>query len=204
MGGRRCRLGRMVTMSALTMQLFFSMLAVVALAGAALLLASRLLGDRVGVLREFEATVAPSAIWLAWLVAATCVAGSLYFSEVVHLRPCRLCWYQRFAMYPLAVVLIGLALTGNRWLRRYARIAALVGLAISSWHYLVEWFPSLEPSNVCALDNPCTTVWFRRMGFATIPFMSLSGFLAITFLLGARPAVETEADAEFDDLVGAE
>ena len=169
------------------MQLFFSVLAVVALAGAVLLLAARLIGSRVPLLREFEATIAPSAVWLAWLVAATAMAGSLYFSEVVHLRPCRLCWYQRFAMYPLVLALAGYALTKNRWFRRYARVGAGVGIAISTWHYLVEWFPSLEPSNVCEIANPCTTVWFRRMGFVTIPFMALSGFLAITFLLLSRP-----------------
>jgi len=176
----------MEPMSALTMQLFFSMLAVIALAGAVLLLAARLLGTRVPALRAFEAMIAPSAVWLAWLVAATCMAGSLYFSEVVHLRPCRLCWYQRFAMYPLVLVLLVVAVSKNRWARRYARLAAGIGVGISSWHYLIERYPSLEPSNVCELSNPCTVIWFERMGFVTIPFMALCGFLAISFLLAAR------------------
>ena len=43
---------------------------------------------------------------LAALVAAVATAGSLYLSEGAHLVPCRLCWYQRTMMYPLAVILI--------------------------------------------------------------------------------------------------
>ena len=34
------------------------------------------------------------------------MAGSLYFSEVANYVPCRLCWFQRIAMYPLAVILL--------------------------------------------------------------------------------------------------
>lgn len=173
-------------MSRVTMQLFFSLLALVALGGAVLLLAARLLGRRVPALRTFEETVAPSGIWLAWLVAAVAMAGSLYFSEIAELRPCRLCWYQRYAMYPLVAVLPLAAVTGNRWFRRYGLLSAGVGACISTWHYLVEWFPDLEPSNVCEIANPCTTVWFRRMGFVTIPFMALCGFVSILFLLTAR------------------
>ena len=30
------------------------------------------------------------------------MAGSLYFSESANFVPCKLCWFQRIAMYPLA------------------------------------------------------------------------------------------------------
>ena len=49
------------------------------------------------------AAVDDAALWIAFLVAATATAGSLYFSEVADFVPCRLCWFQRIAMYPLAV-----------------------------------------------------------------------------------------------------
>lgn len=184
------------TTANLRMQLFFAILALVALAGAVFLVAARLGGRRSAVLDEFATVVGSASVALAWLVAAVATLGSLYFSEVAGLPPCRLCWYQRAAMYPLVVVLAVHGLTGWRPARWYALASASVGLCISAWHYLVEWFPSLEPSNVCALDNPCTTVWFRRMGFVTIPFMAGCGFAAIiALLLTRRPAAE-EADAE--------
>jgi disulfide bond formation protein DsbB len=104
-------------------------------------------------------------------------------------------------MYPLVPALAVAAVTRSRWARRYGLLAAGIGACISAWHYLVEWYPSLEPTNVCSLSNPCTTVWFRRMGFVSIPFMALCGFLAILGLLTMRsaPAEFDETDHELED-----
>ena len=56
--------------------------------------------------RELMRVVDDAALWLAFIVAAVATAGSLYFSEVANYVPCRLCWFQRIAMYPLAVILL--------------------------------------------------------------------------------------------------
>jgi disulfide bond formation protein DsbB len=49
----------------------------------------------------------PESLWhplfLAWLTSLVATLGSLFFSEVMLLPPCILCWYQRICMYPLAV-----------------------------------------------------------------------------------------------------
>ena len=58
-----------------------------------------------------------NALWGAWTVAAIAVAGSLFFSEVSHFVPCRLCWFQRICMYPLVAILLAGAL------REEARVA---------------------------------------------------------------------------------
>ena len=46
----------------------------------------------------------PALPAVAWLQAVIATTGSLYFSEVMHLSPCTLCWYQRLMMYPLVFV----------------------------------------------------------------------------------------------------
>ena len=71
--------------------------------------------------------VAPVALPLATAVALTTSLGSLYLSEVAEFPPCILCWYQRIAMYPLAVILIVASLRRDRavWLRRAARRASV-------------------------------------------------------------------------------
>lgn len=127
------------------------------------------------------------ALRLAWLVAAVAMAGSLYLSEVRHFPPCTLCWYQRIAMYPLVVVL-GVAVLrrdlGGRW---YALPLALVGAAISAYHYQLERFPDQEQM-ACATAVPCTTIWFEQLGYITIPMMALSAFalIAVILTLGGR------------------
>jgi uncharacterized membrane protein (UPF0136 family) len=176
------------------MQLFFSLLALIALGGAVLLAAAallpRLTASRGGPLGVLRSTVAPYAVPLAALVAVTSMAGSLYFSEVANLVPCQLCWYQRIAMYPIAVILVAAAIRRDRSVRPYALTLAAVGVALSTYHYLIEWFPDLESDGVCSVTVPCTFVWFRRLGFITIPFMALCGFLAVIALLTCRPEEE--------------
>ena len=45
------------------------------------------------------------AVFGAWLVAMVATLGALFFSEVMELPPCVLCWYQRIFMFPLVLLL---------------------------------------------------------------------------------------------------
>ena len=127
------------------------------------------------------------ALSLAWLIALTATLGSLYYSEVAHYVPCKLCWYQRIAMYPLAIVLGIAALRRDLDVRRYVVPVAAVGAAISIWHYLLEHFPSMSGSASCDPAAPCTVRWVWEFDFISIPFMALGGFASIaTLLLAAR------------------
>ena len=128
------------------------------------------------------AVIRPVRLWLAWLIAAVAMAGSLYFSEDANFVPCKLCWFQRIAMYPLAVVLLISALWRDSGIRRYAVPLATVGGLISAYHYLIEWRPTLS-SGSCDITAPCTVPWFRQFGFVSLPFMALCGFAAIAMLL---------------------
>jgi len=126
--------------------------------------------------------VGPSARLLAWLVAAVATLGSLYYSEVAHFVPCRLCWYQRICMYPLAaILLVGLLLRDHR-ARLYAAPFVVVGAPLSLYHWLVER-GVFSDSKSCAATVPCSVPWFEELGYVTLAFMALSGFLLIGTLL---------------------
>ena len=170
-------------MSRESMQLFFGLLALVALTGGIGVIVLRILPWPAG--RRLGAAVAESSTWLAWLVAAVATAGSLYFSEVANYTPCRLCWYQRICMYPLALILLVGAILRDRRIAWYGVPLAAIGIVISSYHYLIEWYPQLEATE-CDPTAPCTLVWFRRFGFVSLPFMAGCGFLAIIALLACR------------------
>ncbi len=122
------------------------------------------------------------AIWLAWIVALVATVGSLIYSEVALLPPCRLCWFQRIAMYPMAIVLLVGAIRREFQVKYYALPLALIGLAISVYHYLMEVFPSLE-GGACG-DVSCSARLVEIFGFISIPFMAGSGFIVIAVLLG--------------------
>ena len=134
--------------------------------------------------------VGPLALGAAALVALTSTLGSLYLSEVSHFLPCKLCWYQRIAMYPLSIMLIIAAVRRDGGIRRYVFPLAFIGALISLYHVLLERFPSLE-SSACDPANPCSLIWVKKFGYVTIPTMALTGFLAVMALLTIHHRWET-------------
>ncbi|HZR12510.1 MAG TPA: disulfide bond formation protein B [Acidimicrobiia bacterium] len=173
---------------------FLSLLALVALAGAVVTVVAATGARANGAL---GLTLRRSALGLAATVAVVSLAGSLYLSEVAHFLPCRLCWYQRIAMYPLAVVLVVAALRRDAAVRWYAIPLAVGGLAISLWHLGVEHLGIGE--GACDIANPCSIRWVEHFGFVTIPFMAACGFVAIAVLTAvADPFADDDADVDGD------
>ena len=41
----------------------------------------------------------------AWLVSIVATGSAVFIGEVMGMTPCVLCWYQRIAMFPIALVL---------------------------------------------------------------------------------------------------
>lgn len=139
---------------------------------------------------SLRAAMSGSGTALAGAVAVIAMSASLWFSKGAHFPPCELCWYQRIAMYPLALVLPMAAWRNDRSIRPYAILLAGVGLAISAWHNVIETFPSID-SGACDPTNPCTLRWVEGLGFWTIPRMAAVAFvLVLTILLLDRPAAE--------------
>jgi len=126
--------------------------------------------------------VRPVALGVAAVVAIVSMLGSLYYSEVANFPPCRLCWFQRIGMYPLAVILSIAAWRRDPAVRWYAVPLAVAGGLVSVYHVMVERYPSLE-SGSCDPTNPCSIIWVERLGYMTIPTMALSGFALIAILL---------------------
>ncbi len=116
--------------------------------------------------------------------------GSLWFSEGAHFPPCEWCWYQRIAMYPLALILTVAAFRRDPGVRPYGLALAGVGLVVSAWHNVIETFPDLHAGS-CDPANPCTIRWVEGLGFWTIPRMAFVAFaLVFTALLIDRPLPE--------------
>ena len=177
-----------------TMSTLFALLTVVAdlvvLAALVLTLGARVSGGLAHARDVVWDTVGGSGLWLAFAVAATATLGSLYFSQIAHFVPCTLCWFQRIAMYPLAIILAIAAWRRDLTIWIYVVPLATIGAAISIYHYQLERFPS-QASPACTVEAPCTVVWVWRFHFVSIPFMALSGFaLIVTLVLIARRALE--------------
>lgn len=163
-------------------QVVTAVLALIAGGGSLLLVVARGVGARLPFAASIGRAVITRRAELTLAVGSVATFGSLYFSEVAEYVPCRLCWFQRIAMYPIAMVaLVGL-LRHDRDARWYVLPFAVVGVGISSYHSMIEqgW---LADSESCSLFGPsCSDVWFRTFGFITLALMALAGFVSIIVL----------------------
>ena len=127
------------------------------------------------------------AAWLlvfgAWLVATASTLGALFFSEIMELPPCLLCWYQRIFMFPLVLLLpVGLFPFDPKVVR-YALPLALVGGTIAIYHQLLVLGIVPESASPCTRGVPCAEVQIEWLGFITIPFLAVAAFTSIVVLL---------------------
>jgi disulfide bond formation protein DsbB len=137
------------------------------------------------------------ALYASWFIALLAVVGSLYFSEVLHLPPCLLCWYQRIFMYPLAII-IGMGLIRNdRNMPYYALPLSLIGLGIATYHVLLYYGFISENLLQCSLSGvSCTVKQIEWLGFVSIPLLSFIAFVFITFSTAFALAEVTKGRAK--------
>jgi disulfide bond formation protein DsbB len=133
--------------------------------------------------KETDANLNDFLPYLAWIIALVATVGSLFFSEVMQLPPCVLCWYQRIAMYPL-VLIIGIGIiTRDGRMKVYALSLCLIGLAISIYHNLLYYGLIPESITPCTQGVSCTSRQIEWLGFITIPLMALAAFVSIALCL---------------------
>jgi len=119
----------------------------------------------------------------AWLVAAASTLGALFFSEIMQLPPCVLCWYQRIFMFPLVLLLpIGL-FPFDAKVVRYALPLSVVGSVIAVFHVLLVAGVIPESVTPCSRGVPCSETQIEWFGFVSIPVLSAFAFALMTLLL---------------------
>jgi disulfide bond formation protein DsbB len=122
-------------------------------------------------------------IFSCWLVAMISTLGSLFFSEIMDLTPCILCWYQRIFMFPLVLILFVSLYPLDKKVVRYALPIAIVGLLFTIYHCLL--FYGFIPENLqpCSRGVSCKDANMLLFGFLPIPLLSLASFSSMTILL---------------------
>lgn len=128
-------------------------------------------------------------LFVCWLLATAATLGSLFFSEVMALPPCSLCWYQRIFMFPLPILLLMGLFPLDAKVVRYALPLALAGWAIAAYHTLLQLGVIPESAAPCSQGVSCSSAYLELFGFVSIPVLSLlafSGVVGLLILLGRR------------------
>jgi len=123
------------------------------------------------------------ALSLAWLISLIGTLGSLYFSLILHLEPCHLCWYQRICLFPLIFILGFAAWKHNKPAALYTLPQVLIGLIFAGYHMLIQISPSLDIAQFCGQGPSCTEQHTLGFGWVSIPALSLCAFGTILILI---------------------
>jgi disulfide bond formation protein DsbB len=158
--------------------LFFALLSVLVVVGIVALAIDALTTADLGVIRLLK----PLSLEIGAAIATTSMLGSLYLSEIANFDPCRLCWVQRFFMYPAALLLIAAVFTKNNAFKWLAFGLSTLGLGVALYHRYDQFVydPLADhEGGFCDPLNPCGLPWIETFGFITIPTMAAAGFAGV-------------------------
>lgn len=122
-----------------------------------------------------------NGLTMAFFIALIATLGSLYYSQILRLTPCELCWWQRIFMYP-QVVILGLALIKNDLkIVDYSLALLMPGTLISLYHNL--FLLANPPALACESGVSCVAQTVNELGYINIPLMSLTAFTLAMIIL---------------------
>ncbi|MCB1181297.1 MAG: disulfide bond formation protein B [Chlamydiia bacterium] len=132
-------------------------------------------------------------LYFAWLFSLIGVIWSLYFSDIRHIEPCFLCWFQRIALFPLAIILGIATYRGDLGIGRYLLPQVIIGLMIAGYQIALQEIPGWYPIEMCGSGPSCSERSYIGLGPITIPMLSALAFALIALLLiGAYAAREKD------------
>jgi disulfide bond formation protein DsbB len=122
-------------------------------------------------------------LYFSWVVACIAVLISLYYSEIRHLEPCHLCWYQRICLFPLAIILGIATYRGFVGIVPFVLPQVVIGFMFALYQVAIQEIPNFNPIDICGAGPSCSEKTFIGLGAITLPMASAMGFLVLFTLL---------------------
>lgn len=106
--------------------------------------------------------------------------GSLTLEYFYGFEPCLLCWYQRIAIFGIAILSLTSDIRTNKVLQKQIIIFSALGIVVALVHNYIDIFPT--GLDICGTGPSCLKRYIYEFGYITIPMMSLTS-LVCGFLL---------------------
>ncbi len=138
--------------------------------------------NRSSALRDISDVVVKWGVVAAFALSFIGSALTLYYSEVLGIAPCALCWWQRIFLYP-QVLLFAVAL----WKRDagvacYSIALSVAGAAFALYHHALQMLPGAGLP--CPASGPsCAQRMLFEFGYITYPLMAVSLFALIIVIM---------------------
>ncbi|AUS60033.1 disulfide oxidoreductase [Chlamydia abortus] len=120
------------------------------------------------------------ALYFAWLISCTGTVMSIYYSYLLNIEPCVLCYYQRICLFPLSIILGIATYREDDLVKIYALPLSIMGMLIAVYQICLQEIAGMT-IDICGRVS-CSTKLFI-FGFITIPMASALAFCAISCLL---------------------
>ncbi len=128
-------------------------------------------------------------LWIGFLLSLGGVAISLFYSEILGVLPCGLCWLQRVFLYPQALLFAIAIWKSDRSVADYSIAFSVVGGIVALYqHYLQMGGANVLPCPAVSTGVDCAQRYLFEFGYITFPLMSFTifAFLIIVMLFVRR------------------
>lgn len=128
----------------------------------------------------------------AFLISLSAIAFSLFYSELAHFDPCKLCWIQRIFIYPQFILLLVAYYRKEEVISSYLLPLSVIGSMIGGYHYLTQISPAFQSATKdivpCTVNGgpACSSYYFLEFGYITIPLMSFTAFVFSIIVLSCH------------------
>ena len=109
-------------------------------------------------------------------------------------EPCLLCWYQRIAIIPIAILAWTADLRKSTLLQTQLLTLSVLGFIIAVIHVIIDVFPT--GADICGAGPSCLIRYVYEFGYVTIPVMSatvLGAGILLTLLSKRYPQKDVVA-----------
>jgi disulfide bond formation protein DsbB len=131
-------------------------------------------------------------VWpLIMFLTISSVVMSLVYSEYFGFIPCSLCWLQRIAIYPQALLsVLAYKLEDSKLFPIYGIALSIFGFVVAVYHYIYQLIPKetlasgIMPCLADGSNADCASKVIDLFGFVSFPFLSAVtfAFLIIAYL----------------------
>lgn len=122
------------------------------------------------------------SLLVVFLVSGGGALISLYYSEIIKYEPCLLCWYQRIFIFSIAFIFAFALYKKDKNIIPYGIILSSAGLLISAYHLFVQYSSNPFVCNILE-STSCTTNYFIKFGYMTIPVLSFTSLALMLIVL---------------------
>ena len=147
------------------------------------LLALYFFGRTTSIFKSLSSFLQERGLLVALLVTLVGSLITLYYSEVLGIPPCPLCWWQRVFLYPQVVLLAFALWRREQRIADYSIVLSVIGLGFAAYHHALQILPSGTLPCPAEGTISCAQRFVFEFGYITFPLMSATLFAFLIALM---------------------